>query len=120
MVCFSLILGTDRRILCKLNRQEKIPLTITILNNKIFWIDKDQQDNQMEQLKSRTLDVGLNEPIDYETKWAYEGTRDLEGVQLDRKKGTLGGRQKLLKKYYQGKVFIYNGKTKISRLNSES
>ena len=64
-----------------------IPLTITILDKKIFWIDKDQYDNQIEMLKSRTLDGGTRAPINYRKKWVYEGTRDLEGVQLNRVKG---------------------------------
>ena len=61
------------------------PLTIAVLGQNMYWIDKKQKNNEVEYLKWRTLDKGKRHI--YKKEWAYESTRDLEAVQQNRLNG---------------------------------
>ena len=67
------------------NTVEVKPLTIAVLGQNMYWVDKRQKNDEVEYLKWRTLDKG--KPQIYKKEWAYESTRDLEAVQMNRLDG---------------------------------
>ena len=75
----------------ELNPNEVKVLNIAVLDDNMYWIDKQRKDRQVEYLKWRTLlptpDKGMRAPIYSIKDWEYDGTTDLDAVQQDRFNG---------------------------------
>lgn len=71
------------------NAVEFKPLTIAVLGQNMYWVDKRQKNDEVEYLKWRALGEGKTSKKEkiYKKDWVYESTRDLEAVQQNRMNG---------------------------------
>ena len=74
----------------ELNPKHVDLLNIAVLDDTMYWVDKEKTNGMNEYLKWRTLlptpDKGMA-PIYSNKDWDYTGTKDLDAVQQDRFNG---------------------------------
>ena len=101
---FFTFVGNNWDDLMIFNTDHVKPLTIAVLGQNIYWVDKRQKNNEVEHLKWRTLDKGIKQI--YKKEWAYESTRDLEAVQQNRINGIFDRLNFFFSKFYKPMQFV--------------